>query len=181
MECQDFQVAVGTTLSMKLSRLSRTACLALLLTAFAASVPAATPTSSMQSAPEWPRQNVAKFIFDHIDLTTFRNSTGPRRKPGQRFFADLGIHAGNFTETRVVSDLPDWTYVIQILGKHDYNGDGVEEVAICFSDAAANGGNYRASHPYLVQILEGRVVALAFEIDSLPEARGCERVPGASR
>jgi hypothetical protein len=166
---------------MKFSRLSRVTCSTLLLAAFVAASPAATPTPSIQPAHEWPQQDVAKFVFDHIDLTTFRNSTGPRRKPGQRLFSDLGIRPGEATESRVVSALSDWTYVIQVLGRRDYNGDGVEEVAICFSDAAANGGNYRASNPYLVQILDGRVVALAFEIDSLPEARGCERVPGTSR
>jgi hypothetical protein len=144
----------------------------LLATTLVASASAAN-TRALNSLPTaWPDSGLAKFIFENLDLTTFRNSTGPRRRLGQLFFKDLGIRLGEVTEQSAVSDDPEFTYVVEVLAQRDYTKSGVKDVAICFSESA-NGGTYRDSHPYLVQLLEGRVVALAYDIASEPEAQSC--------
>lgn len=129
-----------------------------------------------EKATMWPKSKLAEFVFAHLDLSSFRNSTGPRRKIGQRFLSDLGIHPDKLSEGVAASDTPDWTYTVQILGQRDYNRDGVEELAICFSDKAGE-GTYNTSTPLLVQLLEGRVVALAYDINGLREAADCKN-PG---
>lgn len=135
---------------------------------------------SAEVAATWPAKGLPRFVFERLDLSSFPNSTGQLRKPGQRTFSDLGIAPTKVAETSAISTSEDWTYVVQILGQRDYNGDGVPEVAVCFSESASQ-GTYRASAPYLVQLVDGRAVALAVQIDSLAEAASCQRVPGASR
>jgi hypothetical protein len=121
-------------------------------------------------SPSWPSNNLAAFVFEHLDLASFRNSTGPRRSTGQRLFADLRIKPTRTSETEAVSESSDWTYSIRVLGRRDFNGDGVQEVAICFADVAGQ-GTYSTVKPLLVQMLEGRAVAIAFDIstDSLAD------------
>jgi hypothetical protein len=131
-------------------------------------------------ATPWPKDNLAGLIFERLDLSTFRNSTGPRRQAGQRLFGDLGIHASKVSDTEATYISDSFSYTVQVPGRRDYNRDGVEDVAICFSGSATQ-ASYRTNAPYLVQLINGRVMALAFEIDSSPEAKDCQRVPGAAR
>src|SRR6478609_9566853 len=120
-------------------------------------------TTAVSAESAWPSSNLAEFVFTHLDLTSFRNSTGPRRETGKRYFGDLGIKPNKVSATSAVSDVDGWTYSVRILGQRDYNKDGVQEIAICFSDDAQE-GTYSTQHPYLVQLLEGRAVALGYDI-----------------
>lgn len=126
----------------------------------------------------WPERDLAKFVFEHLDLSSFRNSTGPRRRPGQRLFRDLGIHPDQVSDTEAASTQDEWLYAVRILGKHDYNSDGTTELLICFSDVARNGGSYSMVSPYVVQLIDGRVIALAYADDPNAEASGCKS-PGS--
>lgn len=121
----------------------------------------------------WPSTDLAEFVFARLDLTTFRNSTGPKREPGQRFFSDLGIRPTEISEAAATHDGEDWLYSVLVLGRRDFNGDGFEEVAICFNDKAQNGGTYNTQKPLLLQLFGRRAVALDFEIDTAPEAGTC--------
>jgi hypothetical protein len=133
----------------------------------------ACPMLAVAAEPSvWPTSNLATFVFQHLDLTTFRNSTGPRRRSGQRFFVDLGIKPTRASETEAVSESGDWTYSIKVLARRDFNGDGVQEVAICFADTASQ-GTYNVQQPLLVQMLEGRAVAIAFDISTDSDAAQC--------
>jgi hypothetical protein len=58
-------------------------------------------------------------------------------------------------------------------GAGDFNGDGLEDVAICFTDRAQNGGTYNTRRPLLLQLVGRRAVALSYEIDTKPEAESC--------
>ena len=135
---------------------------------------------SAESAAPWPTKDLPRFVFDRLDLTSFGNSTRQRLTPGQRKFSDLGIAITKVTEDSAISSSEDWTYVVRILGQGDYNGDGVQDVAICFSENAGQ-GTYRASSAYLVQLVDGRAVALGTRIDGIPVAASCQRVPADSR
>lgn len=130
------------------------------------------PDRSTNQQTQWPVRDVAMFIFDRLDLSTFRNSTGPRREPQQRTFRDLGILPTRVTDTHIVSEDNNWYYEVEILGQRDFNGDGVEEVAICFRDEAKR-GSYRTQSPLLLQLIGHRVVALHFAIDMSQEAASC--------
>ena len=135
---------------------------------------AGVPFSAQPAVANWPDRELAKFVFERLDISSFRNSTGPRRKPGQRHFSDLGVHPNKLTDTTASSDDDgEWLYQIRVLGKSDYNRDGVPEVAICFIESALNGGSYTASGHYVLQLLEDRAVALAYTEDSLAESSNC--------
>ncbi len=134
----------------------------------------ALPLGAAEPSSTWPDRNLAKFVFEHLDLTTFRNSTGPRRRPGDRFFQDLGIHPDQVSDTDAASTQDDWLYSVRILETRDYTGDGTPEVLICFSDKARNGGTYSATNSYVLQYIDGRAIALALDDDYRAEKAGCK-------
>lgn len=125
----------------------------------------------------WPNAELAQFVFTHLDLTTFRNSTGDRRNPGDRFFSDLGIRPTQTSDSVATNDGEEWRYTVRVLARRDFNGDGLDEVAVCFADQARNGGTYDARSPLLLQLIDRRAIALSFEIDGIEEAETCQRVP----
>jgi hypothetical protein len=124
----------------------------------------------------WPNADLATFVFTHLDLTTFRNSTGSQRNPGDRFFSDLGIRPTQASDS-VTTHEGEWRYSVRVLARRDFNGDGLDDVAICFADQARNGGTYDARSPLLLQLVDRRAIALGFEIDGMDEAETCQRVP----
>ncbi len=137
-------------------------------------IASAFPMLAVAAEPSpWPNSDLATFVFQHLDLTTFPNSTGPRRKAGQRLFADLSIKPTRTSEMEAVSEDGDWTYSIKVLARRDFNGDGVQEVVICFSDVAGQ-GTYNIQQPLLVQMLEGRAVAIAFDFSVDSDATQCK-------
>jgi len=77
-------------------------------------------------------------VVQHLDMTSFRNSIGPRRVPGLKTLADYG-----FTDIRVngaTAEIYDpvnpWVYRLIVLGR---NGT---RVRVCVTDHALNGGSY---------------------------------------
>ena len=131
------------------------------------------PAQEAVAPAAWPEQDLARFVFERLDISSFRNSTGPRRGPGQRLFGDLGVRPSRATETEAISEDGGWHYSVRILGKRDYNRDGLDEVLICFSDMALDGGTYNTRQHYVVQLVEGRAIALAYTQDGDAEESGC--------
>lgn len=89
---------------------------------------------SLQSAPS------AAEVLHGLDLTSFRNSTGPRREVGLRrpvdwAFSGLSIAGGQASLERPKDG---WTISLEILRT---TSDGV---IACFNDQARNGGSYSA-------------------------------------
>lgn len=76
-------------------------------------------------------------IATHIDMTSFRNSIGPRRQDGLSTPAEYG-----FTEIETVDDLVtlsradgSWLFSFRLL-------DDKDTLAVCITDRAKNGGSY---------------------------------------
>jgi hypothetical protein len=133
------------------------------------------PLGAAESPPTWPDKDLAKFVFEHLDLTSFGNSTGPRRRAGQVFLTDLGVHPDKASDTEAAATQGDWLYSVRILRKHDYDGDGTPEVLICFFDMAQNGGSYFKIDSYVLRLISGRAIALAYDDESFAEKSGCKR------
>lgn len=130
---------------------------------------------------QWPSTGLPEFVFARLDLTTFRNSTGGQRERGERFLPEIGIHPTEVSATAATHDDDEWLYAVRVLGRGDFNGDRVEDVAICFIDRARNGGTYDFRQPLLLQLVGGRAVAVKYEIDTLPEAADCKPPESADR
>ena len=136
---------------------------------FGAAALAAALAACATAAPPRPAEGArtdAAALFEALDIASFRNSVGPRREPGQRRFADLGVAVTDATADRAESHRPgDWLYALTVLARGDANGDGAPDVTVCFEDRALNGGTYNTSTPLLLQDVGGRLVALSFEPD----------------
>lgn len=138
----------------------------------AAALAACAATACTTAGPPRPTGAVqAAEVFEALDIASFRNSAGPRREPGQRRFADLGVAVTAATADRAESRQAGWLYALTVLARGDANGDGTPDVTVCFEDRALDGGTYDAATPLLVQEAGGRLVALAFEPD-VPCGRG---------
>lgn len=121
----------------------------------------------------WPDADLARFVFEHLDLTSFRNSTAPRRRAGQRSFADLGIRPGRVTATEAATDDGEWLYSVRILHAAENIPDGRNVLLVCFRDAALRRGSYDVTDHLVLQLIEGRAVAVALRDEARALAAGC--------
>lgn len=117
----------------------------------------------------FPRQNLGQFLADNFDLATIRSSINPRRRSdGLRTFKSLHMKPSKATENALVFDSPgDWFYEMKIVGRRDVNGDGIEDLEVCFADRALNGGTYSSSEGLLITRYSAinYAVALSFSLD----------------
>jgi hypothetical protein len=127
--------------------------------------------STVRAAPlvsYFPKKDLGLFLANRFDLASIRSSFGPRRSPAQRTFADFGMKPSKATEDSVVFDSPgDWLYELKIVGRRDANGDGIEDLEVCFIDHALNGGTYDTSKGLLVTRYSENdyAVALSFSLN----------------
>ena len=111
-----------------------------------------------------PQEKVEHFVINRLNLATFRNSLGSRRRSGMRYFAELGIKPTKIEQGRIEFDLNDWYYEITILRRADENSDGIEDLVIRFVDQSKP-GTYQTQHEYLVTSFgnDGSLIAIAYE------------------
>lgn len=117
----------------------------------------------------FPQQGLGQFLADHFDIASIRSSLGPRRTAAQRTFTDVGLKPSKATDQALVFDSPgDWLYELTILGRRDVNGDGIEDLEVCFVDRARNGGTYHTSQGLVITRYSatGYAVALSFGLDN---------------
>lgn len=113
-----------------------------------------------------PSKDVEKFVVEQLDLSTFRNSFGPRREPGMRSFADFGLRPKTASNGIIEFKEVDWNYTVTILGRRDYNNDGIEDLAIRFTDRSLVGSYQTESQLLLTRYSnEGKLIAIAYELD----------------
>ncbi|HTQ13485.1 MAG TPA: hypothetical protein VMH86_06380 [Rhizomicrobium sp.] len=123
-----------------------------------------------------PQTGLPRFIAEKFDIASIRSSLGPRRQPGQHHFSDLGIAIASADEQRVVLKSKGWVYTIAVFSVGDINGDGIRDVAVCFSDDGRGaGGRYFAQEPLLLTRYgaTGPLIAIAYRM----EDDRCRRVP----
>ena len=115
----------------------------------------------------FPKKDLGLFLADKFDLASIRSSFGPRRNPALRTFADFGMKPSKATEDVLIFNTPDdWTYELKIVARRDVNNDGIEDLEVCFTDRALNGGSYDASKGLLITrySAEAYAVALSYSL-----------------
>ncbi len=128
-------------------------------------------TNIVEAAPlvsYLPAKNLGPFLADKFDLASIRSSLGPRRSPSLCTFADFGMKPSKATENTLVFETPGrWLYELKIVGRRDVNGDGIEDLEVCFLDQALNGGTYLTSSGLLVTrySADGYAVALNYSLN----------------
>ncbi|WP_279606403.1 hypothetical protein [Sphingobium yanoikuyae] len=79
-------------------------------------------------------------ILTNLDLTSFPNSTGPRRASGKKTFSDYGFFV--IRKNRLSASMEmgphEWAMSFDVLSMTD------SQITICFRDRAQNGGSYNA-------------------------------------
>jgi len=80
------------------------------------------------------------FIARHLDVLSFPNSIGPRRRPDAKTLMDYGFTQFRAKANRVEANEDDgqWYFAIELVADH---GDSKE---LCVTDMATNGGTYAA-------------------------------------
>jgi len=111
-----------------------------------------------------------KLIYEKLNLSTFRNSTGPSRDKGDKYFSDLNLPLSKVTDNSLIVETEDWIYTITILKVKDFTKDGVTDIAVCFNDKAKF-ATYNSQQPILITQLKENsdYVALKFEVDGCSE------------
>lgn len=124
-----------------------------------------------QAAPlvsHFPNKDLGLFLANKFDLASIRSSFGPRRSPALRTFADFGMSPSKATEDALLFDTPgEWRYELKIVARRAVNKDGVEDLEVCFTDRALNGGSYDTSKGLLITrySAEAYAVALSYSLN----------------
>lgn len=108
-------------------------------------------------------------LVTDLDLASFRNSLAPRRDLQHRNLSAFHLKKTVVDANTIVLEDSDWSYTLRIIRRGDINGDGVEDVEVCFTDKAKQ-ASYDAQQPLLITKYSNSsmAVALKFEVD------GCE-------
>ncbi len=135
----------------------------ILLSVFFLSISNVSAALDAQTVSYIPSEGLEQFIVERLDLTTFRNSLGPARRPGMRHFSDMGLTPTEMSEGRVVFETESWFYCVDVVERRDVNGDGIEDLLIRFTDDSI-GGTYLTVYVYLLTCLseDSDLVALAY-------------------
>ena len=117
----------------------------------------------------FPANGLGPFLARVLDLATFRNSLGPRRDRTHQTFARLGITPTTILPDAVAFDSDEWFYQLRVIRRADINGDGLEDLELCFTDRAKK-GSYSAQQPLLVTRYSASsyAVALKYEVEGCP-------------
>lgn len=88
------------------------------------------------------------FIARHLDVLSFPNSIGPRRRPDAKTLMDYGFTQFRAKANRVEANEDDgqWYFAIELVADH---GDSKK---LCVTDMATNGGTYAARSLINVQL-----------------------------
>lgn len=99
-----------------------------------------------------PDDAIEAFIFENLNLASYRNILGPSREAGMRYFRDFGF--SEFTvknDTIVITDNETVGIYIKILFRGDANGDGVEDLVVQIVDQAIGGRYLSETHLMLTR------------------------------
>ena len=109
--------------------------------------------------------DLPKYVYEKLDVSTFRNSFGPKRTKEDRYFTDLGLAIGEVGEDFFTLDSNSWFYKVTIVRVKDVNRDGIEDIEICFQEKSRE-GTYSAQAPLLItQFSESsNLVALGYSV-----------------
>ena len=127
--------------------------------------------SAVQAAPlasHFPASDLGRFLAEKFDLASIRSSFGPRRSPALRTFADFGMKPSRATEDALVFETPGhWYYELKIVARRDVNNDGIEDLEVCFTERALNGGSYHTSKGLLLTrySADGYALALNYSLN----------------
>ncbi|WP_420146204.1 hypothetical protein [Sphingobium sp.] len=79
-------------------------------------------------------------VLANLDLTSFQNSTGPRRVSGKKTFSDYGFTVIRKDKLSAFMEMGshEWAMSFDVLSTTD------SQMTICFRDRARNGGSYNA-------------------------------------
>lgn len=128
-------------------------------------------TSAVEAASlvsYFPKKDLGLFLANTFDLASIRSSLGPRRSPALRTFADFGMTPSKATADALVFETSgEWLYELKIVARRDANGDGIEDLEVCFIDRALNGGTYDTSSGLLITrySADAYAVALSYSLN----------------
>jgi len=115
-----------------------------------------------------PKKNLAQFIADNFDIRSIRSSIRPDRlTPNNPTFASLGLHPRVIGNDTIRFESHGWIYDIRILGRGDENKDGIEDIAVCFTDDGSGaGGTYLTVQPLLLTRYSDKtpLIAISYEV-----------------
>lgn len=123
-----------------------------------------------------PESGAPEFLFNNLDIATFRSSLGPRRSQSDRTFASLSPPPTTVTADYVEIREDNWVRRLTIVDRGDFNKDGIEDLVVCFDDRAI-GATYRSTQLLYVTRYSDASMAIALSYSaSTPKARESCRV-----
>lgn len=106
-------------------------------------------------------------IYNNLNLASFRNSTGPKRYEGDKYFSDLGLALTNIEDDHFEVEEESWMYRVRLITSEDKNNDGINDFIICFHDKSED-GSYDSKQSLLISRIHDNtgLIALKYEVNA---------------
>lgn len=88
--------------------------------------------------------DLSRVVVNELNLTTFRSSLRRKLDENSNTFKTLKYEY-SYTGIQVTVKRQNWEYVFLLLGKGDYDSDGVEDLMVLFVDQALSSSYYSSS------------------------------------
>lgn len=126
-----------------------------------------------------PKADLPQFIVDKLDLGSFPSMLGPRLTPSQHTFAGMKLTPTGMKPSQVVFNNADMHILIDVLARGDFNGDGLEDVVVCWREHAP-GGTLSDTTPMLLTrySADSPLIAIAANV---PDQKTCQPDPPLSQ
>jgi hypothetical protein len=117
---------------------------------FVAAVLSCAPLAIAGDKAAYPRENVAQFVLERLDVTSLPSAFRPKKEKAKKTFADYGFSSQKVDENHAIIEAAGGTkrLVIKVL---DQTSKGIY---VCFAHLGQNGGEAKTQR---VVLLKGRI------------------------
>lgn len=102
-------------------------------------VAALAPLARTQSRSMFVPDTIGDAIYRSLDLRTFVSSLRAEADAGKHYLADFDFSPVSVTHDAIEAETSDWRFSFQALAAGDFDGDGIEDLLVAFTEAAKKG------------------------------------------
>ena len=94
-----------------------------------------TPLVVAENKTDFPKERVAEFVFEKLDITSLPSAFRPKKEKGKRTFADYGFTAQSVSENEAIIEAPGGVskLTIKVLGREPSG------IYVCVAEPGPNG------------------------------------------
>jgi hypothetical protein len=109
------------------------------------------PLAAAKSDKAYPKEKVAEFVVDKLDVTSMPSAMQPKRKKGKKTFGDYGYITRKLDDSQALIEAPQGVSQITISILEESKAG----IYVCFNDQAQNQSSRQIQRVLLLKLKNG--------------------------